>query len=159
MSAAGMYKDGKRIDPYKTYKFVVKMDGRIVAGVSKVSQLKRTTEVITWNEGGMNDRDHKIPGRTSYEGITLERGITDDKEFEEWALKIHPFSDSERDIESFKKDLQLVVRDEKNKEVLRYNLFGCWVSEYTLPEFDASGNAIGIETIKIELDGWEREEI
>ena len=34
-----------RFDPYKNFKFRVKWDGRTVAGLNKMSALKRTTEV------------------------------------------------------------------------------------------------------------------
>lgn len=150
-----------RIDPYKNYLFRVKWEveseWRTVLGVSKVSGLKRTTEVIPHRSGGENDREHRAPGRTSYEAITLERGITTDPEFEKWAYMVHPYEDSERDLVNFRRNLQLEMLNEKLKPVLRYQLYGCWVSEYTLPELDASANAIAIESIKIELEGWERD--
>ncbi len=38
-----------RFDPYKNFKFRIKWDGAYIAGVSKVSALKRTTEVIEFH--------------------------------------------------------------------------------------------------------------
>lgn len=150
-----------RIDPYKNYLFRVKweVDGewRTVLGVSKVSGLKRTTEVIRHRSGGENDRDHKAPGRTSYEGIILERGITTDPDFEKWANMVSPFEDSDKDLVNFRRNLQIEILNEKHKPVLRYRLYGCWVSEYSLPELDASSNAIAIETLKIECESWDRD--
>ncbi|OPY56300.1 MAG: T4-like virus tail tube protein gp19 [Methanosaeta sp. PtaU1.Bin112] len=155
------YVDGKRKNPYKNYKFLIKFDGTVVAGVSKVSPLKRTTEVITHCMGGENSRDFKSPGRTTYEGITCEHGITSDTDFEDWANKVsHPDGDPSMALDSFRKDLLLEVLDEKGQVARRYKLFGCWVSEFTaVPDLDASGNAVAIESIKIEMDYWTRESI
>ena len=74
--------NASRFDPYKNFKFRVKWDGRYVAGVSKVSSLKRTTEVVEHRVGGDPSTSHKSPGRTKYEAITLERGVTHDVAFE-----------------------------------------------------------------------------
>ncbi|MFX0108976.1 MAG: phage tail protein [Candidatus Hodarchaeota archaeon] len=151
-----MYRDGRRMEPYKNYKFVVKMDGKPIPGITKVSPLKRATEVITWNEAGRNDRDLKTPGRTSYGEFIMERGLTDDRVFEEWALLVAPVEDTSRGLVEFKKDLQLEIRDEENRSILLFNLYGCWVSEYIIPEFDASADEIAIERITVQVDAWER---
>ncbi|RLB96664.1 MAG: phage tail protein [Deltaproteobacteria bacterium] len=157
--ATGFVKNAHRIDPYKNYKFRVVMDGRPVLGVSKVGALKRTTEVVKHREGGENSTDHKSPGRTTYEGITMERGITHDREFEKWANMVHPYSgDTGMDLVKYKKDLTLEVMNEKGHVAFRYFLHDCWVSEYTaIPDLDANANAVAIENIKIELEGWERD--
>ena len=148
-----------RFDPYKNYKFRVILDGRPVMGVSKVSALKRTTEVVKHRDGGDNSTDRKSPGRTSYEAVTMERGITHDVEFERWANLVHSFSgDPAMDLVNYKKDLTLEVMNEKGHVAKRYALFRCWVSEYTaLPDLDANANAVAIETIKLEIEGWERD--
>lgn len=160
----GFEKNVHRKDPYKNYKFIIKWDTengskQTIMGVSKVSTLKRTTEVVTYRSGGDNSRDHKSPGRTSYEGITCERGITHDLDFEKWANKIHSHAgDSLMDLVGYKKDLILEVMNEKGHVVLRYNLYDCWVSDFTaLPDLDANANAVAIESIKIELESWERD--
>ena len=155
-----------RHDPYKNFKFKVlwpeNRDGTAVPvmGVSKVSTLKRTTEVVTHRSGGENSRDRKSPGRTSYEGITMERGITHDIEFEKWANMVHPYAgDTAMDLVNYKKDLILEVMNEKGHVALRYYLYECWVSEFTaVPDLDANANAVAIENIKIELEVWERDE-
>ena len=157
--ANGFVVNAHRIDPYKNYKFRIMMDGRTVMGVSKVGTLKRTTEVVKHREGGENSTDHKSPGRTSYEGITLERGITHDREFERWANMVHPYAgDPGMDLANYKKDIVIEVMNEKGQVAFRYFLFRCWVSEYTaLPELDANANAVAIESMKIELEGWDRD--
>ena len=157
--ANGFTKNAHRKDPYKNYKFRIKWDNKIVLGVSKVSALKRTTEVVTHREGGENSTDHKSPGRTSYEGITCERGITHDRDFETWANQVHPYDgDAGMDLVNYKKPLTLEVMNEKGQVVLRYFLYDCWVSEFTaMPDLDANANAVAIESLKIELEGWKRD--
>ena len=156
----GFIVNAHRIDPYKNYKFQLMWDGRVVAGVSKVSALKRSTEVVKHREAGDNSTDRKSPGRTTYEAITLERGLTHDPEFEKWANLIHPFSgDTAMDLRNFRKDVVLLFNNERGLTVKRYNLYRCWVSEFTaVPDLDANANAIAIESLKLENEGWERDE-
>lgn len=162
--ANGFVKNAHRYDPYKNYKFRVKLKGddgnyRVVLGVSKVGALKRTTEVVKHRGGGENSTDHKSPGRTTYDGITMERGITHDRDFEKWANMVHPYSgDAAMDLVNYKKDMMLEVMNEKGHVAFRYFLYDCWISEYTsMPDLDANANAVAIENIKIELEGWERD--
>lgn len=159
MANTGFVVNATRIDPYKNFKFRVLWDGKPVLGVSKVSSLKRTTEVVKHRSGGQNSYDHKSPGRSSYEGVTLERGITHDLEFEKWANAVSTYAgDSAMDLAGYKKDLTLEVLNEKSQVAIRYFLFRCWVSEFVaLPDLDANANAVAIEHIKIELEGWVRD--
>ncbi len=157
--ASGFVKNAHRYDPYKNFKFKVLWDGKAVLGVSKVSSLKRTTEVVKHRSGGDNSTSHKSPGRTEYDAITLERGITHDPEFEKWALMVHPYAgDAGMDLVGYKKELTLEVMNERGQVALRYFLHGCWVSEFTaMPDLDANANAVAIENIKVELESWERD--
>jgi phage tail-like protein len=157
--AKGFVVNAHRVDPYKNYKFRFIWDGRPVMGVSKVSALKRTTEVVKHRDGGDPSIDRKSPGRSSYEAVTLERGITHDLEFEKWANLVHSFSgDPAMDLVGYKKDCTLEVMNEKGHVAQRYFLHHCWVSEFTaVPDLDANANAIAIEMIKIELEGWKRD--
>lgn len=157
--AKGFVTNAHRTDPYKAFKFRVLWDDKVVMGVSKVSALKRTTEVVTHRDGGDNSSDRKSPGRTSYEAVTMERGVTHAREFEAWANKIHPTAgDTSMDLVGYKKNLTLEVMNERGHVAMRYALFSCWVSEFTaLPDLDANANAVAIESIKIEMEGWERD--
>ena len=150
-----------RFDPYKNFKFRVKWDGRYVAGVSKVSALKRTTEMVEHREGGDPSTSHKSPGRNKFEAVTLERGVTHDLEFERWANKVWNFGaglGAEVSLKDFRKDISIDVYNEAGQKVLAYNLFRCWVSDYqSLPDLDANANAIAIQSIKLENEGWERD--
>lgn len=148
-----------RYDPYKNFKFRVKWDGRYVAGVSKVGALKRTTEVVDHREGGDPSTVRRTPGQSKFEAITLERGVTHDTEFEKWANKVWSFGEAlESSLADFRKDVILDVFNEANQKVLSYRIYRCWVSEYqALPELDASANAIAIQTLKLENEGWERD--
>jgi phage tail-like protein len=147
-----------QVDPYRNYKFRVKWDGRYVAGVSRVGALRRKTEVIRHVEGGLGGASRKSPGRTEYEAISLERGITHDSEFEAWANRVWTLQQEAETGRDFRKDLTIEVYDETGRLVMAYKLYRCWVSEYqALPDLDANGNAIAIEQIKVENEGWERD--
>jgi phage tail-like protein len=151
----------QRFDPYKNFKFRVKWDGRYVAGVSKVSALKRTTEVVEHREGGDPSTSHKSPGRTKFEAITLERGITHDLEFEAWAAKVWQIGaslGSEVSLADFRKDVILDFYNEAGQLAISYKIYRAWVSEFqALPDLDANANAVAIQHIKIENEGWERD--
>ena len=150
-----------RVDPYKNYKFRVKWDGRYVAGISRVSALMRTTEVVEHREGGDPSTSHKSPGLTRYEPITLERGITHDTAFEDWAnlvWKLGAGLGAEVALKEFRKDIIIEFYNEAGQLVLAYRVYRCWVSEYqALPQLDADANAVAIQQIKLENEGWERD--
>jgi phage tail-like protein len=150
--------NAQRFDPYKNFKFRVKWDGRYIAGVSKVSALKRTTEMAEWREGGDPSTSRKCPGKTKYEAITIEQGVTHDKEFSLWASKVWNFGTglgAEVSLKDFRKDITIELYNEAGQLALAYKVFRCWVSEYqALPDLDASANAIAIRQIKIENEGW-----
>jgi phage tail-like protein len=150
-----------RFDPYKNFKFRVKWDGRWVAGVSKVGALKRSTELVEHRDGADPSTSRKTPGRTKYEAITLERGVTHDTEFERWANKVWNFGSGlglEASLKDFRKDIIIEVYNEAGQLALAYKVYRCWVSEYqALPELDANANAVAIQSIKLENEGWERD--
>ena len=150
-----------RFDPYKNFKFRLKWDGRYVAGVSKVGALKRSTEVVPYREGGDPSTERRSPGQTKYEAITLERGVTHDPEFENWANKVWNYGNSlgaEVSLANFRKDIILEFYNEAGQLAIAYKIYRCWVSEYqALPDLDASANAVAIQTLKLENEGWERD--
>lgn len=151
----------QRFDPYKNFKFRVKWDGRFVAGVSKVGALKRSTELVEHREGGDPSSSRKSPGRTKYEAITLERGVTHDPEFEKWANKVWNFGSglgAEVSLKDFRKDIIIELYNEAGQLAIAYKVFRCWVSEFqALPDLDANANAVAIQSIKLENEGWERD--
>ena len=146
------------MDPLENFKFKVKWDNQYVAGVSKVSGLRRTTDVVQYREGGVDSsvvRD--APGRTKYEPITLERGITSDRAFEQWANLILDL-EAGQGAANYRKDVILDLFNESGQRVLSYVIYRCWVSEYqALPDLNADANAIAIESIKLENEGWIRD--
>ena len=153
--------NAQRFDPYKNFKFRVKWDGKYVAGISKCSALKRTTEVVKHREGGDPSSSRKSPGRTEYEAITLERGVTHDPEFENWANRVWNFGSglgAEVSLKDFRKDLIIEVYNEAGQLAIAYKVFRCWVSEFQAQaDLDANANAVLIQTIKLENEGWERD--
>ncbi len=153
--------NAQRLDPYKNFKFRVKWDGRYVAGVSKVGSLKRTTDVVEHRAGGDPSTVLKSPGQNKYEAITLERGLTHDPEFEAWATKVWNFGaglGAEVSLADFRKDIIIEVYNEAGQLALAYKVYRCWPSEYqALPELDGSGNAVAIEMLTLQNEGWERD--
>jgi phage tail-like protein len=153
--------NARRFDPYKNFKFRLRWDGRYVAGVSKVSALKRTTEVVAHRHGGDPSSSRKSPGRSEFEALTLERGVTHDVDFEQWANKVWNFGSGlggETSLADFRKDIVLEVYNEAGQLAIAYKVFRCWVSEFqAVPELDANANAVAIQTLKLENEGWERD--
>ena len=150
-----------RKDPYKNFKFRLKWDGKYVAGISKVGSLKRTTEVVKHREGGDPSSSRKSPGRTEFDAITLERGVTHDVAFEQWANKIWSLNaglGAEVSLKDFRKDITLEMYNEAGQLAIAYKIYRCWVSEYqAMPDLDANANAVAIQHIKLENEGWERD--
>lgn len=150
-----------RFDPYKNFKFVVKFGNNVVAGISKVGGLKKTTEVVRHREGADPSTSRKSPGRTEFDAITLERGVTADREFEKWANQVWFYqaqAPGESALGNFRRDITIEMRNEAGQPVMRFFVFRCWVSEFqALPDLDANANAIAIEHIKLENEGWKRD--
>jgi phage tail-like protein len=158
-----------RLDPYKNFKFRVKfgLSPTYVAGISKVSALKRTTEVVKHRDGGDESSSRKSPGRTEYDAITLERGVTHDVDFEQWANKVWDYTNAqasgdqrtqEVSLKDFRKDIIIDVFNEAGQKAISYHVYRCWVSEYqAMPDLDANANAVAIQHIKLENEGWFRD--
>lgn len=148
-----------RFDPYKNFKFRLKWDGRYVAGLSKMSPLKRTIEPITWREGGDPSRFRVSPSIVKFELLTFERGVTHDLEFETWANLVNsPLGDGGMSLKNFRKDLYVELLNEAGQIAKAWKIYRCWVSEFTaLPEMDANGNAMAVESIGVTHEGWERD--
>lgn len=148
-----------RFDPYRNFKFKIKIDNVYVAGLSKCGALKKTTEMAEWREGGDPSTGRKLPGKTKYDAVTLTAGVTHDDTFEQWANLVNNFqSDANMSLKNFRKDIVIDVFNEAGQKALSYKVYRCWVSEYqALPELDASANAVMIQTIKLENEGWERD--
>jgi phage tail-like protein len=153
--------NAKRVDPYRNFKFRVKIDNIYVAGLNKCSALKKTTEMVEWYESGDPSTPRKLPGKTKYDPVTLSAGVTHDPTFEKWANLTNNFlGDAAMSLKNFRKDIVIDVFNEADQPILSYHVFRCWVSEYqALPELDAGGNAVMISTIKLENEGWQRDEV
>lgn len=159
-----------RYDPYRNFRFRLKWDGKYVAGFSKVSALAPTTPVISHRAGGDPTTRRRMPDQNEFAAITLERGVTHDVAFEQWANKIWDYHDSTVDdqqggagnqdvsLVDFRKDVVLEVYNEAGQKVIAYNIYRCWPSEFVaLPEMDGNGNAVAISMLKLENEGWERD--
>ncbi|MBV7257879.1 phage tail protein [Pacificimonas sp. WHA3] len=150
-----------RFDPYKNFKFRLLWDGRYIAGISKVSALRRTTHVVPHREGGDVSSSRVAPGRTRFEPITLERGVTHDMEFETWANKVHNFggaAGNEQSSKDFRKDIRLELYNEAGQLAIAYHIFRCWPSEFiALDDLDSQGSAVAVQRLVLQNEGWERD--
>jgi phage tail-like protein len=137
----------------------VKWDGQYVAGLTKMGALKRTTEMVEFREAGENITSRKLPGKTSYQAVTLEAGVTYDSAFEDWANLVNDFaSHGITSLGEFRKNVTLDVFNEAGVKALSYNLYRAWVSEYqALPDLDAGANAVAITTLKLEFEWFDRD--
>ena len=148
-----------RFDPYRNFKFRVVINAKTVAGVSKVSALKQTTEVVEWREGAEVSKVHMLCGKTKYDPITLEEGLTHDPTFENWAALANNLnSDAAMSLVGYRKDIEIHVLNEQGQVAMLYHVKGCWPSEYqAVPELDANGNAVAIRTLVLQNEGWYRD--
>ncbi len=149
-----------RYDPYLTFKFQVLMEGQVVAGLSKMSSLKKSTEAVPWRMAGDPSNERKLPGGTKYEAITLEQGLTHDPVFEQWANLVNNIDgDGAVSLLKFRRNLVINVLNLQGTVALSYKIFRAWVSEFqALPDLDAhTTNTVGIQHIKIENEGWQRD--
>ena len=151
----------QRVDPYKAFKFRVRWDGRVVAGVSRVSALRRTTDVIEYRDGTASNGVRRSPGATRADVVVLERGVTHDTDFEAWAnlvFAVGAGAGDELALANFRKDVVIELLNEAGQLVKAYRLYRCWPSEFSaLPELDANGGAIAIESLVLQVEGWERD--
>lgn len=156
---ARMTPQTNRFDPFRTFRFKVKWDNLYVAGLTKMGALKRTTELVEFREAGENITSRKMPGKTSYQAVTLEAGLTYDTAFQDWANLVNDFaSHSITSLSDFRKDIIVDVFNEAGVKAISYSLHRCWVAEYqALPDLDAGANAVAITTIKLEYEWFERD--
>jgi phage tail-like protein len=157
---ARMTPQTNRFDPYRTFRFKVKWDNQYVAGLTKMGALRRTTEMVEYREAGENITSRKLPGKTSYQAVTLEAGVTYDSAFKDWANLVNDFaSHSITSLGEFRKNIIVDVFNEAGVKALSYVLYRCWVSEYqALPDLDPGANAVAITTLKLEYEWFERDE-
>ena len=149
-----------RYDPYRTFTFQVIVDGNPVAGLKKMSVLKKSTEAVKWRSAGDPTHERVMPGGTSYEPITLEQGLTHDPVFENWANLVNNIQgNAAMSLVNYRKDIVLNVLNLQGAIAIAYQVRRAWVSEFqSLPEFDAGTmNAVGIQTITIQHEGWQRD--
>ncbi|MGP0628526.1 phage tail protein [Nitrospina sp. 32_T5] len=149
-----------RHDPYRTFKFRVIIDGKPVAGMRKMTALKKKTEPVKWRTAGDPSHERIMPGGTSYEPVTLEQGLTHDPVFEEWANLINNIEgDSGMSLKKFRKEVIISLLNLQGQVAINYVLHRAWVSDYqAMPDLDAgSMNAVGIQSITLQHEGWERD--
>lgn len=146
-------------DPYRKFKFRIRIDGDVVAGLTKCSALTVNVESQEFRAGDHDSFKQKLPGLASFDAITLEQGVTDDKRFEDWATAMTNYlgnrgADAEKTPDAFRKDVDIEIYNLNNERVKAYRVFNTWVSKYTaIPELDASSSDVLIQTIELQNEG------
>jgi conserved hypothetical phage tail region protein len=145
-----------RIDPYKNFRFRVTWDGRTVAALSKMSAVKKTTEAVEWRAAADAGVVRKLPGRTKFEPITFEAGLTHDRQFLEWANQVNnPAGEAANSLLNYRKSVRVEVLNMQGTPAMAFNLLRAWASEFqALPEMDANANAVAIQSLKIEYESF-----
>lgn len=143
----------RRADPYRAFRYRVQWDGRYVAGVSEANALGLSPGVVEHREGNAAETVRTAVGRPAYAPIVLERGVTHDAEFAQWA------GGAAGALAPMRRDLVLEVHDERGRLAAAYRISRSWVSELqALPELDASASAVTIQRLQLEHEGWTRDD-
>jgi phage tail-like protein len=140
----------QRDDPYKTFNFLVEIDGIAVAAFSEVSGLESETEVVEYRAGGETSTVRKLPGLTKYANIVLRRGVTQNAELWNWRKAVEQGAVDRRNG-------SVVLLDDDRTPVLRWNFSNGWISKWVGPALNAKGNEVAIETIEIAHEGLTRD--
>jgi phage tail-like protein len=149
--------NASRLDPYKSFRFRVKWDGKYVPGIARVSALRRTTAAVDRRSGADPNSDHRSPGRTNWDPILLERGRTHDTSFEDWANLVWNES-GEMSLKNYRKDIVVELENEQGTTVIAFKVHRAWPSEYVaLGQLDSESEAMAIESLTLEHEGWERD--
>jgi len=149
-------------DPYRNFRFEVEVDGFTHAGFQKVSGMKHSVNVIEYREGGENEVMRKMPGQSSFEPVTLERGVSDNSDFLDWIntiFNIDNAAGAQGDVEGWRKDVTVYLKNKAGDRVKKYTLLECWPSEKTTADMDASGNDVMIETLVLQNEGVKEEDL
>lgn len=147
------------IDPNNPCRFRVKWDGQVIAGITRISGLKQHTQVVAHHEGGDNSTSHLSPGRTEYEPITLERGVTHDTTFEDWAKLVQSALNPSTSLQNFRKEIIIDLFNQAGQLLFSYKVHRCWPSEYVaFGALDANGvGCVAIQSLTLQNEGWERD--
>lgn len=143
-----MPETAKRVDSYITCYFSVEIDGIQEAVFRECSGLESEIEVLSYEEGGVNDHPHKLPGRAKFPNVTLKRGVTDSKDLWEW------FSGGIQG-QIKRKTVHIILCNAKGEEVRRWTFDGAYPIKWTGPSLNANENAVAIETLELTHEGME----
>jgi phage tail-like protein len=148
-------------DPYRNFKFEVEIDGFVRAGFSKVTGLSRTTEEISYREGGENETPHKLPGQTSFGDVTMERGISDDDDFQNWSDTIFNVDqvNGEQGDDDFRRKVVIYLKNKAGERKVKWTVFRSWPKEFTAGDLDANANDVEIESMVLANEGIKRESL
>ena len=133
-------------DPLSSYNFLVESGGVLRAGFNECTGLNSENDAIDYREGNEDIVVRKLPGLKKFGNVTLKRGVSVGQDFFEWRKTV-----TDGDID--RRDISIILLDEKRNEQVRYNLTAAWPVKWTGPEFKAGANEVAVESLELVHEG------
>ncbi|MGH9134783.1 MAG: phage tail protein [Ilumatobacteraceae bacterium] len=134
-------------NPAQQNRFKVMIDNCPIGTFAKCDGLKATYAVKSYEEGGQNNFVHQLPGRLSYENITLVRTVSEESlGLAGW------FASFQAAVK--RSTGRITVMDAAGAEVVTWNLMGVVPVSWSAAGVDASGNGVLQETLVIAHEGF-----
>ena len=143
----------KREDPLVGYHFAVDIEGVVKGYFLECSGLGSEHEVIEKKVVDKKGRATiiKLPGRLKWDNITLRRGMTSNMEIWRWRRQVE-----EGDVEAARRNGSIIMLDERQNEVARWNFERAWPIKLSGPLLNAGGNEVAIEELTLVHERIER---
>jgi len=141
-----MPETARRTDPFINSRFHIEIEGINEAVFRECAGLEAETEILSYEEGGVNDHPHKLPGRTKFPNVSLKRGVTDSNALWEWYIKV-----IQGKLE--RKNVSIILYDQVGAEVKRWSFERAYPTKWVGPGLKADENVVAIETLELAHDG------
>jgi phage tail-like protein len=142
---------GKRVDPFRNFRFLVEIQGIVQGGFSEATIPDISQDPIEYREGSEGPTVRKVPGMIKYGNLTLKWGITDNMEFIKWRKQVE-----QGKMKDARRDIAVILQDDEGKPASRWEFAQAWPSKYDAPDMNAKGTDIAVETLEIAHEGMER---
>jgi len=141
----------KRVDPYRSFRFRVEIDGIQEAGFTEATIPDSSTDVIEYREGTDQPHQRKLSGLSKYGNVTLKKGLSDSMSLSKWREMVENSG-----AIGARKNVSLILIDEEGKDKARWNLSSAWPIKYDPSDFNAKSNEVIIETLELVHEGVKR---
>ncbi len=140
-------------DPLVSAWYGVEFQGQVQGAFRECTGLGSNNEVVDYKASGPKGEYvmKKVPGRMTWNPITLKRGITDAMDMWKWRKVVE-----QGKIDEARKNGSIVMFNQQGQEIARWNFVNAWPSKITGPAANANANEIAIEEMEIVHEGYER---